>query len=82
MFPDVQPTSELACSQAESLEIFAALIDKMNPFVSRTCTTPNCSSGKYPIMRETEAGDSLGNENAAAAKQRSGAPSNPPSYAD
>jgi hypothetical protein len=33
MFPDVQPTSELAYSQAESLEILDALIDKMNPLL-------------------------------------------------
>jgi hypothetical protein len=30
MFPDAQPTSELAYSQTESLEIFDPLIDKIN----------------------------------------------------
>jgi hypothetical protein len=71
MFPDVQPTSELAYSQTESLEMFDALIDKMNPLLREAVLRRTARRASIPTIRESEAGDSLGNENAAAAKQRS-----------
>jgi hypothetical protein len=62
MFPDVQPTSELAYSQAESLEIFAALIDKMNPLfrepvlrrTARRASTRQCGRPKLETRLETK----------------------------
>jgi len=71
MFPDVQPTSELACSQAEALEIFDALIDKMNPLLREAVLRRTARRASLPTVWETEAGDSLGNQNAACGKQRS-----------
>jgi RNA polymerase sigma-70 factor (ECF subfamily) len=36
--PDVRPTPELACSQAESREILDALLDRMNPLLREALT--------------------------------------------
>jgi hypothetical protein len=47
MFPDVQPTSELAYSQTESLEIFDLLIDKMNLIFAKLYYDER-SSDEYP----------------------------------
>jgi len=46
MFLDVQPTSELAYSQTDSLEILDPHIDKMNPTIYDTLIGPK----KYSLL--------------------------------